>query len=285
VASTPDGLTVTSNSGLTLPRGTKLQILDLGELRADEAHFFRYTSTASASNPHPHHDWRTLKMISALIEHPKHGLLLYEVGGGPNPDTQWGEAMLEYFPVTYSDANRLDRAIAAAGHDIKDIQGVIVGHLHPDHAGGLEYFRGTDVPIYAHEHEIKHAFYAAATNEDFGYSTDWLDVGLNWEPISEGHVELFGGLELLHTPGHTPGLMGLLLELDNTGPLYFASDQLIFEEHLDGQPLGWTMRDDHAWHDSRRRIKRFTRSREARIVFGHDPVNFERFPPSPHVFD
>ena len=43
-----------------------------------------------------------------------------------------------------------------------------MGHLHMDHAGGLERFRSTGVPIYVHEDEFKHACWAAATNADSG---------------------------------------------------------------------------------------------------------------------
>lgn len=37
-----------------------------------------------------------------------------------------------------------------------------------DHAGGLENFKGTDVPIYVHEKELKHAYYSVATKSDIG---------------------------------------------------------------------------------------------------------------------
>lgn len=43
-----------------------------------------------------------------------------------------------------------------------------MGHLHLDHAGGLEHFRNTSVPIYVHEEEFKHACWAAGTNSDGG---------------------------------------------------------------------------------------------------------------------
>jgi glyoxylase-like metal-dependent hydrolase (beta-lactamase superfamily II) len=272
----------------TLPHGTRVQLLDLGTLEADAAFFFRGANTGTDSARHPHrHEHRELKLISALIEHPKHGLLLYDVGGAPDPETQWGEAILDVFPVReHDEQHRLDHAIAAAGHDIRDVKGVIIGHLHLDHAGGLEFFRDTKVPIYVQAEELKYAYFAVATGDDLGnYLPHYLDFGLNWHPISERQTELFPGLELYHTPGHSPGLQGLLVELENTGPLYFAGDQLIFAEHLAGQPQGWTSRDDIAWHDSRRRISRLVAAREAQIIFGHDPINFERFAPSPNVLD
>lgn len=43
-----------------------------------------------------------------------------------------------------------------------------MGHLHLDHAGGLENFKGTDVPIHVHEKELKHAYYSVATKTDIG---------------------------------------------------------------------------------------------------------------------
>jgi metal-dependent hydrolase (beta-lactamase superfamily II) len=64
---------------------------------------------------------------------------------------------------------------------------VVMGHLHLDHAGGLEHFRGKDIPIYAHELEIKEHYYAVATEEDpHGYVPGDLNWQLNWQPIAHG---------------------------------------------------------------------------------------------------
>ena len=68
--------------------------------------------------------------------------------------------MTDVFPrIKYEESNKLPAQIKACGHDIKNIKAVVFGHLHLDHAGGLEHFRGTDVPIYVHETELKHAFW------------------------------------------------------------------------------------------------------------------------------
>ena len=48
---------------------------------------------------------------------------------------------------------------------------MIMGHLHLDHAGGLDAFRGTGVPVYVREEELKHAFYSGATKSDLG---EWV---------------------------------------------------------------------------------------------------------------
>lgn len=68
----------------------------------------------------------------------------------------------------YVEDQELDAAIRKTGNDIKDVRAVIISHLHLDHAGGLEYFRSTDVTIYTHELELKNAFYSVATKPDIG---------------------------------------------------------------------------------------------------------------------
>lgn len=109
-------------------------------------------------------------MISVLIEHPTEGLILYETGAGKDYPEVWGAPLNDIFArVNYVADQELGTAVAKTGHNMKDIKAVIIGHLHLDHAGGLEDFAGTDVPIYVHELELKHAFYAVATKSDLGF--------------------------------------------------------------------------------------------------------------------
>ena len=41
---------------------------------------------------------------------------------------------------------KLPNAIKATGNNIRDVKAIIMGHLHLDHAGGLEHFLGTNIP-------------------------------------------------------------------------------------------------------------------------------------------
>jgi glyoxylase-like metal-dependent hydrolase (beta-lactamase superfamily II) len=259
----------------TAPKGAKLWILQLGQTEGDAAAWFMQgANNSTVSEPRPVHQRVRISMIAALIEHPRHGLLLYDVGSAPDPPAWWGPEFCDAFPwVVYGEEHRLDRAIALTGNNIDDVSAIIISHLHLDHAGGLEYFRGRDVPVYVHRRELEHAFYVVAARQDIGnYQADYLDFGFNWEPVDGEVVELFEGPTLHHTPGHTPGLMGL----------YFASDHLVFRENfVDQRPLGWLMRDYDAWHESNRRIRRLVRARDATVVYGHDPVTFEKLAPAP----
>jgi glyoxylase-like metal-dependent hydrolase (beta-lactamase superfamily II) len=142
-----------------------------------------------------------------------------------------------------------------------------------DHAGGLEHFIGTDVPIYVHEEEFKHACWAVATAADAGvYLANYLSLDkLKWSTIHEEHVELFQGISLHHSPGHTPGLIVMQVNLELDGTFIWTGDQFhIAENYEQSHPHGWLARDHNAWIHSTSMIKRMQRLFSARLIFGHD---------------
>lgn len=259
-------------------RGLSVSLLDLGALAADEGFFFRGANAGTAGTPNPaSHSWRELQLISAVIEHPDAGLLLYDVGIPPGPEG-WDTSPEALFPLRRREAgHELPEALAVAGHGLSDVSGVIISHLHADHAGGLLHFVGTDVPVYVHRRELEHAFFAVATGEDPGsYGAAYLSFDVNWQPLDDDEVNLFRGIDLVRLPGHTPGLLGMSVERPDGPPLFFVNDQFPFPEHREAGGQGWVGRDDRAWHASRRKVERIAANTGAELVFGHDPVAFER---------
>ncbi|MCW2566779.1 MAG: N-acyl homoserine lactonase family protein [Mycobacterium sp.] len=253
--------------------GMKLSLLDLGRIDADEGYFIRGCGAASYSDPAPVGKRRQVAVIATVIEHPKVGPILFETGCAQNAREEWPTGAWEAFPVTvYEEEHHLDKALEAAGYGIGDIRAVVMGHLHLDHAGGLEHFRGTDVPIYVHEQELKEAWYAVATKEDIGaYVPGDLDWQLNWQAISREEIELFDGITLRHMPGHTPGLMTLQADLTNSGTFFLTSDLFhvrdLFEQ---GLPQGWLARNAHDWWHSYKWMKHLQQKTSGTMVFGHD---------------
>ena len=53
--------------------------------------------------------------------------------------------------VDHDKSLELSAQIKKTGHDIKDVKAVIIGHLHLDHAGGLDPFRNTGIPMYVYQ--------------------------------------------------------------------------------------------------------------------------------------
>ena len=184
-------------------------------------------------------------MVGILIDHPTSGLILWETGGGKNWPEVFGPKLNDIFNrVDYTDDKNLSAAIAKTGHDIRDVKAVIIGHLHLDHAGGLEDFVGTDTKIFVHEMELKYAFHAVATGLDAdAYFASYLSFDLNWVTFLDSVWEIFPGLTIRHSPGHTPGLCILQVNLRNSGTWIFTSDQYHVRENYAGsRPQGkWKM--------------------------------------------
>lgn len=251
----------------------KLYPLDLGNLEYDEGFPLAGAGASTRSEPEPRSPRRRVAIIGSLIVHPTAGPILFDTGAAPNASELWAPPLLELFHIVhYGDENRLDAAVGAAGIGLEDVRAVVLSHLHLDHAGGLEFFRGRDVPIYVHGDELKHAFYSVATGEDFGpYIPHYLDFSFNWRPLDGDRIELFEGFTLHRLPGHTPALLGLQLDLANAGTFFLTSDQFHLRDNYEqGRPLGWLLRDFSAWHQSNRYVRHLVERTDARLIFGHD---------------
>lgn len=122
--------------------------------------------------------------------------------------------------VIYEPEHNLVNAIKSTGHDINDIKAVILGHLHTDHAAGLGYFKGSKVPIWCHEQELRSAFLCVATGmDDAVYLKDYLDLDLNWKVFNDKTLDFCQGIQLHHLPGHTEGLCGIQVNREATKSL------------------------------------------------------------------
>ena len=257
----------------------RLHLLDYGALTADLGWVIEASGVSTCSQSKPDSKTREFQMIGALIEHPKHGVILYELGPAPNYKELWPDPVKEVFYISrYSDENRLDSQIKNLGYDISDITAAIIGHMHLDHAGGLEYFRNTEIPIYVHEKELKYAFYAIATKQDFGaYIPHYIDSHFNWKPIHEQEIELFDNIRLFLTPGHTPGTLSMLVSMQHNNFL-FTSDTMFFKEnYYDEKPPGWLVRDMGGWWKSLAKLKSIAGNNNAHVILGHDAEIFNEY--------
>lgn len=165
------------------PKGTKFHVLEVGWLECDEAFVIRggNTSLKSTEGKSFVNKRRELPMYCILIEHPHEGLILWETGCGKDYPEVWGPQVADVFSrVRYEPRHELKAAVEATGNKLEDIKKIIIGHLHLDHAGGLDMFLDRkDVEIWVHDKELRSAFWSVATGADVGvYLEHYLKLSL-----------------------------------------------------------------------------------------------------------
>jgi N-acyl homoserine lactone hydrolase len=157
---------------------------------------------------------------------------------------------------------RVDAQLAKLGLQPSDLDLVINTHFHFDHAGGNALFAGVPIAVQAAELE-------AAQEDD---AMPWWDApGLQFRPV-RGDWSPLPGIDMLHTPGHTPGHQSMLVRI-GTQPILFTWDAVYTEEHWREGKLG-PVHDIPASRASIRRLRQIAVEANARVIFGHDIVQW-----------
>lgn len=159
---------------------------------------------------------------------------------------------------------RIEPQLAARGLRITDLDLVVNTHLHFDHAGGNALFAGVPIAVQRAELEV-------AREED--YLPVWDAPDLVFRPV-EGDWSPLPGVEMLHTPGHTPGHQSMLVRLDGEQPWLFTWDAVYTEEHWRAHKLG-AVQDVAQARASIERLRRIAAEENARVIFGHDIAQWE----------
>jgi len=156
------------------------------------------------------------------------------VDTGP-PDEE--SSISNHGPMVRTPDQDPERALEIAGIEPKSVETVVLTHLHWDHAYNnhlfprarflvqqreLDYARNP-LPIHAHGYESPAA----------GYSQDHIR-GTQWTTL-DGDEEIYPGMRLLLTPGHTPGLQAVSVETQG-GQVIIASDNVPLMENWRGEP-------------------------------------------------
>ena len=105
-------------------------------------------------------------------------------------------------------AARIARQLKRAGYDPTDVKRILVTHAHSDHVGGLENLvQITGAEVIAHEIEKPYVEGTADILRAGGatYKPSWA-VPVD-RTVTNGEIieEVEGGMQALHTPGHSPG--------------------------------------------------------------------------------
>jgi N-acyl homoserine lactone hydrolase len=212
----------------------KVHVMHCGDVNMDRAIPYREKSW----HPMPHSGLfrskskRVTVPVSAyLIEHPKGHVLV---------DTGWHEAVRSdlrghfgfinwlAFRATLPEGAAIHEQLAARGIHPRDLEYVVLSHLHADHVSGLPHVQEAKKIITSKlEWEAAHREFLSGYRKNMwsGIPIDPFEL----EPIPFGPYgmgrDLFGDglLTLVFTPGHTRGLVSVLAKTEG-GYVLLASD-------------------------------------------------------------
>lgn len=153
------------------------------------------------------------------------------------------------------DATEIRQAVASLGRDIRDIRHILVTHCHPDHAGGLAklkalssarvYMHRRDAMLVATGRAMRRLVPAPGLSNALLYRT-MIAPKPKTVPSAKADVlvgngdviPVAGGIEVIHTPGHTEGHLVFLHRdrgvafLGDAASNLFGLGLMIAYEHL-----------------------------------------------------
>jgi N-acyl homoserine lactone hydrolase len=194
----------------------------------------------------------------------------------------WGERVISLCSPHLGREEVVENKLKEIGLEITDIDIVVNSHLHWDHVGGNRLF--TKSRILVQNAEYRFAQYPDAYAKGSFLKNHFDHEELNYDLI-EGDYQIFDGVFIILTPGHTPGHQSLVVRLKNTGTVILPGDALPMRENLEGNLLpGPVWGASEAYH-SILRLKNISNVEKGQIFFSHDLEFAENIKLSPEFYD
>jgi len=217
--------------------------------------------------------WRKGESMERRVRFPV-PVYLIEVGEerilvdtGLNPDAV-ADAAAHYEGAESLGFFRLEQEVPLASQvDLASLTRVVITHLHFDHAGGLALLPDS-LPIHIQRREWEATQDPDAVARNFFLPRDYEGIDEDRLILVDGDHDLLGdgSIELLSTPGHTPGHQSIRVG----EPLIIGADVTHFAAGLDDHRLPIFADDLDAQLASAERLHAL-REAGATVRPGHDP--------------
>lgn len=225
-----------------------------------------------------------------VIQHGK-DWMAFDTGcnaqAGKDPAGHWGETIAKAYVPVIKPEEEFREAIKRLGLAPRDFKLAVISHGHVDHAGAIDDFLGTGVPIYfqkAELREIRKVVEAGTPGAAYCLGDFKHLKELNIREV-EGVFDVFGDGTVMAfpTPGHTPGHQSLFVKPSKGGAFIYCADALYTLESMErfvppglASDIPTAMQNVH-WFQ-------FEKRRGVKIVPSHDPGYWAKHAWAPKEF-
>ncbi len=160
-----------------------------------------------------------------------HGMIAW-----PNTVLVSGDEAIVVDPGYQTQGDMLVGALATRGLTPNDVRTVVITHLHSDHISAVPQLGALELYVHAEELETPYA----------RRQRGWLDE-VTLRVLEGTRGEIRQGLWWIHTPGHSPGHIAVVVETD-VGRVVIAGDTMGPEPGWFADrnpPVGLEHRDQH----------------------------------------
>lgn len=191
-----------------------------------------------------------------------------------DPVGHWGEMIAKAYVPAIKPEEEFREAIKLLGLTPRDFKAAIISHGHVDHAGAIDNFTGTGVPIYfqkAELREIRKVLDASTAGAAYCLGDFKHLKELNIREV-EGVFDVFADQTVMAfpTPGHTPGHQSLYVKLSTGEAFIYCADALYTLENMERfVPPGLAADIPGAMQNMQ--WFKFEERRGVKIVPSHDP--------------
>lgn len=266
----------------------KFYILNTGYLKTDKNNVVAGSTTCTRTNPTVLHEFYNLPVMCILIQHDN-GYILYDVGSHPDAmKGHWPENLQDAYPLHQNLEQRLEIQLALCNVTPEDIDTVVLSHMHFDHTGNIHLFKHADVYVPKNDFMMAQSSVRleAVPSSFSGYCKNDLDVLVKEYHLVEEDFELIPGVEIVNLPGHTTGLLGMVIHLEKEGTFIFPMDS-VYNCEIYGPPAkaSGLLYDRNQYFNSIERVRRLQKKYNATMIPAHDWDLFQTLKKAPFFYE
>lgn len=230
-----------------------------------------------------HENGRIIGIPGYLIETPTGENILVDTGFPPWYENDRARAVKDDKLHEFGEILELTSEqfpapqLAKVGLAPEAITHLVVTHGDIDHVGRIDEFVHAQIFIGDAELGMERPRYFGDVQR-----MAWPDDA-SYTRIDQD-TEIFPGVTLLLTPGHTPGHLSLLLRLAHTGPVVVTGDAInrVQELEEDRYSGAW---DEALVRQSAKKLLDITKDEGAFLIYGHDPAQWKTLKKAPEYYD